>query len=323
MPTCGKCKKPAVTFIRYNGTHLCAAHFNRFVEERVAREIRRQCRLGRNETVAVALSGGKDSTVALHLVNRVLAERKYMKIVAITIDEGIRGYRGKTINAAKKNCRLLGVEHHVMRFRDEFGRTLDGMARMKWKKGEFHPCTFCGVLRRFCINKMAREAGATWLVTGLNLDDTAQSALMNICRGDVDKFARMGPHEFRQENLVPRIQPLRTIPEKEVFLYAMLNGIGFDHGECPYAESAARNRFRSLIGELEDQSPGTRHSVLVSAERIAGMARKELGSVRISSCSICGEPTGQKICKACLLMDRIENRRQKIRARQAIQPSDF
>src|SRR3989475_2579400 len=85
-----------------------------------------------------------------------------------------------------------------------------------------------------------------YVATGLNLDDTAQSILMNVARGDVEKLARMGPHETRQPGLVPRIQPLRMIPEKEVYLYALLRGIEFHDATCPYAERAQRGRFRDI-----------------------------------------------------------------------------
>ena len=39
---CSNCIKPAITFIRYNGTHLCKDHFVDYFERRVKKDIRKQ-----------------------------------------------------------------------------------------------------------------------------------------------------------------------------------------------------------------------------------------------------------------------------------------
>ena len=44
------------------------------------------------------------------------------------------------------------------------------------------PCTYCGVFRRKALNSKAKEIRADYLATGLNLDDTAQSVLMNFAK---------------------------------------------------------------------------------------------------------------------------------------------
>ena len=68
-----------------------------------------------------------------------------------------------------------------------------------------------------------KEVGAKYLATGHNLDDMAQSVMMNFVRGDVERLARLGPHNIVQPGMIPRINPLRTLPEKESLLYAMLS----------------------------------------------------------------------------------------------------
>ena len=70
---CDLCNRSAVTFVRYNGSHLCGEHLMRYVEKRVKCEIRKQADLLRGGTIAVAVSGGKDSMVALHIIEKTLA----------------------------------------------------------------------------------------------------------------------------------------------------------------------------------------------------------------------------------------------------------
>jgi uncharacterized protein (TIGR00269 family) len=292
-----------VTFIRYSGAHLCRDHFLGFVERKVAREVRKQVRLPDGATIAVAVSGGKDSVVALRMLHDIFAQRRGTRLVAITVDEGIRGYRPSSLRTVAKNCKQIGVEHYVVSFKDEFGLTLDSSKR-RW--GESTPCTYCGVLRRQCMNRKARELGAAVLATGLNLDDTAQSVLMNICRGDVERLVRLGPHERVQEGLVARIQPLRQVSDKESFLYATLKGYPVHHSVCPYAGRAMRNRFRDIVLELERASPGTRFCILSSHEAIHSGLEEKYPPVSLVKCRSCGEPAVEELCEACALAEKLK-----------------
>ena len=143
------------------------------------------------------------------------------------------------------------MEHHVVRFHDTVGIDLDDIGS---RKGQRTACAYCGVFRSRCLNLEAKRLGIDVLATGHNLDDTAQSVLMNFMRGDVERLARLGPHKKVQPGLVPRIEPLRLIPEKETYLYALLKGIEFSDAECPYAVDALRNEFREIVDNGE-QAP--------------------------------------------------------------------
>jgi len=72
--TCSRCKKPAITFIRYNGTHLCKNHFIEYFEKRVKKDIKKQGKTIKGIKIGVALSGGKDSTVVLHLIHDIFSK---------------------------------------------------------------------------------------------------------------------------------------------------------------------------------------------------------------------------------------------------------
>lgn len=304
MKPCDKCGKPAITFIRYSGMHLCERHLNDFFERRVKKEIRRQCTLKKNEVLAIAVSGGKDSVVAMQILHNILKDRKGLEMHAITVDEGIKNYRPKSMKIAEKNCSALGIEHHITSFKDIIGFIMDEIVRLRI---ETTPCSYCGVFRRKCLNLKAKEIGATLLATGLNLDDTAQSILMNFMRGDVNKLARLGPHKIRQEGLVPRIQPLRLIPEKESYLYAMLNHIQFYDGECPYSDRALRGKYRDIIYSLERGTPGTRHAILQSHDLMADALTQSFPPANLIKCIECGEPTLGMVCKSCEMVRELKD----------------
>ena len=65
-------------------------------------------------------------------------------LVAITIDEGIAGYREATVQAAEHLARRLGIEHHCISFPDLFGDSLDVFLKGR----ETQACSICGILRR-------------------------------------------------------------------------------------------------------------------------------------------------------------------------------
>lgn len=302
---CSFCDASAVIDQPYAGAHACPAHFIEGVEERVRRETHRQLPRFAGHTVAVALSGGKDSAVALVLAQRYFQRRPKVRLVAISVDEGIAGYRTATLAAAQALTQHLGVDHRIVRASEELGTTTDSAAEILPKT---IPCSFCGVWRRRLLNRGARDAGADILVLGFNLDDLAQTILMNLVHGDIDRLTRMAPHRGRQPGLVPRIAPLAAIPEREVFLYARLKGLPFDHGECPHAGRAQRNVFREALWKLEEATPGTRQALRRTQERLADRLRSSEDSVAPERCMGCGEPSAKPRCRACEYLELLPER---------------
>lgn len=293
---CSFCDAPAVVDQPYRSVDVCADHFRASVEERVRREMHTQLpRFGRG-TVAVALSGGKDSAVALALAHRYFRRRPTVHVVAVSVDEGIAGYRSKTLEAARRITESLGVEHRIVRASEELRTTTDRAAS---ELPDTVPCSFCGVWRRQLLNREARAAGADVLVLGFNLDDLAQTVLMNLVRGDLDRLVRMAPHRVRQPGLIPRVAPLASVPEREVYLYARLQGLPFDHGECPYAPRAARNLYREIVWQLEEAQPGTRQSLLRTHQRLVARWLDGPAIGAPHHCRACGEAAAGELCRAC------------------------
>jgi uncharacterized protein (TIGR00269 family) len=129
---------------------------------------------------------------------------------------------------------------------------------------------------------------------------------MNHLKGDLDRAARLAPHTeedaARHPGLVRRLMPFRAIPEKEVLLYALLNGLPIhDEAECPYAARSHRFFLRDLLVQLEEQNPGTRHALVKGQDRLKPILAAALKPLPVASCPDCGEPTSGERCVACSL----------------------
>ncbi len=303
MEKCSSCNKKAVYFRLNEGRYYCERCFSKSIETRVKRIIRKFQLVKDGDRILVGLSGGKDSSNTLYILKKIFGQNPKIEILAVTIDEGIKGYRDKMVKGCKEFCESLGIEHHTVSFREEFNITIDKIAKRVKDKGV---CGYCGVLRRYLLNKKARELKATKIAVGHNLDDEAQSILMNLFKGDFLRLARFGPlpRIKDHEKFIPRIKPLMMIPEKESALYALINKIPANFEECPYSVSnPLRGETRDFLNRLEDDSPGIKYSILRSGEKLSSMIRKELKVGEIRVCENCGEPSSEKICKACKIIE--------------------
>jgi len=124
--------------------HLCGTHLVRGVENRVRVTVQENGLIRPGDRIAVGLSGGKDSTALLVILSRLLPSWPGASLVAITVDEGIAGYRADTIQAAESLTGRLGVEHRLVSFVDLIGQALDTLLAGR----EEQACTVCGILRK-------------------------------------------------------------------------------------------------------------------------------------------------------------------------------
>lgn len=296
MPTCAACAGPAVYLDRILSEHLCADHLVARVEETFRETLRAPGGLAGGERVVVAFSGGKDSSVLLHLLATAAPPALGLDLVAVTVDEGIAGYRDETIAWAQTLAARLGVEHRVVAFEEACGRDLDELVRGR----EPRACTVCGVLRRRLLQRAASELGADRLATGHCLDDEAESVVMNWLRGDLYRTA--GARPIGGESMVPRTKPLARLPEKEVVSYALLHDLAPDLPECPYTRHALRAGVRGLVHRAEFRSPGTMARVVAGQGELETRVRGLLPPADFRTCPDCGEPVLGGACRACALL---------------------
>jgi len=293
---CTCCAEPPVIRLKEPDRYLCAAHLIAEVEERAARTIRERGLVRPHDRIAVALSGGKDSTALLVILSRLLPAWEDASLVAITVDEGIAGYREDTIRAAQELTRKTGTEHVCVSFKDLAGDVLDALLVGR----ETQACSVCGILRRKALSAASHKAGATKIATGHNLDDEAQSVLMNTLRGDLSRLVRTSDADS-SDCFIPRIKPLADIPEKEIAAYLFVQDMFPFLPECPYTRHALRAEVRSMLSAIEQKQPGTMRNLMNSKRVIEKQVGRRALSEPLRRCRQCGDPCSGELCQVCML----------------------
>ena len=184
---CSKCSKNDAIYMRqYSGEFLCKICFVKSIEYKVKRTISKFSMIKNSDRVAVAVSGGKDSLALLNILKNTLRGIDPV-LIAITVDEGIQGYRDESLEIARNFCSKIGVENRVVSYSELFGLSMDRAMEIRPSE-KISSCSICGTLRRRAIDLLSESAGANVIATGHNLDDYVQTFLINLFAGDVERI---------------------------------------------------------------------------------------------------------------------------------------
>ena len=311
---CMKCNAPAFTRLLTSNTPLCKKHYIEYIEKKVRYAIKKHKMFTYKDKIAVAYSGGKDSTVLLHILYKIEQQYPDSELFAVIVDEGISGYRNYALKVALSNVRQLKIPYEVVSFKDLFNYTLDEIVLEAGKSiKSFSACTYCGVFRRRAIDIGAKKLGATKVATGHNLDDEVQTFLLNLVRGDIKRIGRLSPSYNGLDVFIPRVKPLRYVSEREIVLYAVARNLMFHSDPCPYASSSTRNEVRNFINRTEIRIPSVRENLLVAFDTFSSLLKENAANVAIKKCKKCGAPTSGDICQVCKLLDSIPNIKENIK----------
>ncbi len=307
------CAKTAVIYHSDSGKSFCKHCYIQVIEGKVHKTITRNQLFRKTDKIVVGFSGGKDSLTILDMLHkRQKRIHGAPPIIALTIDEGVEGYRAETLKIAKQYCASEGVVHVIISFKDLFGYTLDEIVHAGSELNlETHACTFCGVLRRKVLNDFSLQVGATHLVTGHNLDDHIQTFLLNLLRGDTTRIFKWNAFlPSGQPPFVPKIQPLYNITAKDIVLYLYFKQLPMQEIPCPYSRNQPilRWKVQNFINSLSQNSPEMKYNLMYSLEEIQKLAstvKNPPGT--INYCQNCAGPTNPPriLCKACELFEKL------------------
>ncbi|KAM9929056.1 hypothetical protein OXX59_001428 [Metschnikowia pulcherrima] len=304
------------------------------------------------EKVAIGASGGKDSTVLASILKTLNERYNYgLKLVLLSIDEGIKGYRDDSLATVKRNQQQYEMELEIVSYKELYNWSMDEIVSCA---GIRSSCTYCGVLRRQALDRGAAKLGIHHVVTGHNADDMAETVLMNILRGDTARLESSCTILTQSAGSpIKRSKPFKYTYQKEIVLYAHYKKLDYFSTECTYAPEAFRGTARELLKGLGTIRPSCIMDIIYSGEHLVLAPKKKVtkkyknagkpkaghqtaeitpahpeneqqinadGSVSLgrakttdgNTCEKCGYITSNRVCKACILLAGLEMNRAKV-----------
>ena len=276
------------------GEQICKECFFHVFETEIHNTIVSNGLFRRGERVAVAASGGKDSTVLAYVMKKLNDEHDYgLELFLLSVDEGITGYRDDSLETVKRNAseEQYNIPLKIVSYKELYGWTMDEIVAAVGRKNN---CTFCGIFRRQALDRGALLLKVDSIVTGHNADDIAETVLMNcsdfpffycstvlkyifqlVLRGDVARLGRCTLIATKGEDCIVRSKPFKYTYEKEIVMYrfttqllgkkeltsvfflryAYFKKLDYFSTECIYAPNAYRGHARTYLKDLEKLRP--------------------------------------------------------------------
>ncbi|RLE46463.1 TIGR00269 family protein [Candidatus Woesearchaeota archaeon] len=261
-------------------------------EKKVKQTIEKYDLATKKEKIIVACSGGKDSTTTLYLLKKF-----GYNIEAFHINLGIGEWSKKNLSNAQSICKRLGVMLHITNIKDEICKTITELKENR--------CRICSINKRYILNKKARELGGEKLAIGHNLDDEAESIMMNLLRGNLEFGLGAGPKTglIKDKKFVQRIKPLFFCTNKETRRYSKEMEFPVLLEPCPHSAFVYRRQIRNWLNKLETKDKNIKRNIVKwHLNKLPELKKKHKKEQKLRYCRICGEPTRNDICKRCELL---------------------
>ncbi|MFI5329382.1 MAG: TIGR00269 family protein [Candidatus Rokuibacteriota bacterium] len=295
---CRKCGERAILELRRHNAAFCAPDFVEFFRNQVREAIRRYRMFERDETILVAVSGGKDSLALWD----VLIDEGY-RTTGLYLDLGIFDYSVES----RAKCEAFAAAHDVpllvRRVADEVGAPVPVIKQVTRRP----PCSGCGLSKRYLMNRVALDEGMPVVATGHNLDDEAATLFGSVMHWRTEALPRQSPAlPSTHAKLVRRVKPLFRLSERETAAYAFVRKIDYIVEECPFAVGATSIAHKETLNRMEDASPGAKHNVLFGFLDRARAAFEQVENVTLNECVRCGQVTTGTLCAFCKLADQVK-----------------
>jgi tRNA(Ile)-lysidine synthase len=193
--------------------------------------------------VAIAFSGGLDSTVLLHAAVRVIGAQA---IVAVYVDHRLQPFSTSWGEHCAAESAALGVRFVALQAQ---GKPDRGDSTEQWARGERYRLLF----------KAAGDLGAAALMTAHHADDQLETLLLAMARGSgLDGLTGIAESDCREG--VALLRPLLTVTQSQLAREAKSLGLRWvddpSNLDLNFARNAVRHRLMPVLREVLPDLPG-------------------------------------------------------------------
>lgn len=253
--------------------------------ERFTARIRLRGWLAEGDALAVALSGGLDSTVLLHLL-RFHPPVTDLRLLALHVDHGMRPDSAGDAAFVRGLCKAWDVELVSTRLTDPV-RSEDQARAARYD----------------ILDQVRERRGLRWVLTAHHADDQAETVLFRVARGTGIR-GLAGIPETREPGL---LRPLLPFHRAELEAYAAENRIRFREDPSNRDPRFRRNRIRHQVIPLLEQhiAPGARKALvrLASHTRELDAALRKWAAGVEGTVEVPGETSGAAVWDRARLLE--------------------
>ena len=189
------------------------------------------------DTIAIGVSGGKDSLVLLDCLATIKSYRKVdFNLIAITINQG---FPDGSFDKVKELTQKLGIPYYI--YDTDIFEIIFNVRKEK------NPCSLCAKMRRGALCDKAKELGANKIALGHHADDMVETFLMSfIYEGRLSTFM---PVTHMSRTGITAIRPMMLVSEKDIACFG--KDLPIVHNPCPADKHTTREYIKDILKEIK------------------------------------------------------------------------
>lgn len=208
--------------------------------------------IGDGDSVAVGVSGGKDSLLLLYALSLYrMFSHKNFTLQALMLTMGFEPFDTSGVEAM---CDRLDIPLTIKA--TDIGPVIFDIRK------ETHPCALCAKMRRGALNELAVQRGVNKLALGHHREDVLETFIMSL-------FYEGRLHTFHPVTRLSRtgitvIRPMVYLPEKHVIHMKRALDLPVIHNPCPADGHTARQEAKDLLADLSKKHPHLKTTMLTA-----------------------------------------------------------
>ncbi|MEL6758770.1 MAG: tRNA 2-thiocytidine(32) synthetase TtcA [Myxococcota bacterium] len=223
----------------------------RRLEQRIMKRVGHACRdfglIEANDSILVALSGGKDSYAMLWALQRIQAKAPFpLRLVAYHLDQGQPGH---DVTPIERHIQGTGVPYEI-ELQDTYTRVVE-----KTEPGKIY-CSLCSRFRRAILYKAANRHGCNKVALGHHADDLIETVLLNMFFSG--QLKSMPPRLISDDGKQQLIRPLAYVPEAELIELAEQHQYPIVPCKLCGSQEKQRQAIKGMLAEMDARYPEMR-----------------------------------------------------------------